>query len=93
MYSWDSAMALPPSAVRFLLLLSSLPYLFIYWPVVGHLGCFQALDIVNQAVINIFVRGFVWTYVFILLGKYLSVARLYGKYNFLFKKQLELFPK
>lgn len=32
-----------------------------------HLGCFQFLDVMNDAAVNICVQVFVWSYVFIYL--------------------------
>ena len=34
--------------------------LFIYSPMKGHLGCFQALVITNKVAINIHTHVFVW---------------------------------
>ena len=61
----------------------------------GHLGCFQFLAIMNNAVVNIDVRGIFLTYVFIFLG-YIPKSGMFGSYsnsNFLrkcktFSKQL-----
>lgn len=46
----------------------------------GHLGCLHFLAIVNNAVNNICVRDFVWTYIFISLGQLprSGIAGLYG---------------
>ena len=35
--------------------------LFIHLPTEEHLGCFQVLEIMNKAAVNIHVQVFVWT--------------------------------
>lgn len=39
----------------------------------GFWGCFQFGTLIHKAAMNILVKVFVWTYAFILLGKYLRV--------------------
>lgn len=46
----------------------------------GYLGCFYFLAIVSHAAMNIYVKGFVWTYLFIPLGSlpWSGIAGSYG---------------
>lgn len=52
------------------------PSLFLYSPVDGHLGHFQCLAIMNEAVMNILVQGFCGLMFSFLLNKYLRVEWL-----------------
>ena len=45
--------------------------LFIHLSVVGHLGCFHFLSVMNNAAMNIHVQVFVWTYISFLSGIYI----------------------
>lgn len=52
-------------------------------------GLFPGLDIMNKAAINTFVHVFLWTYVFVSLGKSLRAAGV----SLLSEKLPHLFPK
>ena len=43
--------------------------LFIHLLADGHLGCFLILTVMNNAAMSIYIRDFVWTCIFTLLGK------------------------
>ena len=64
--------------------------LFIHSPTKGHLGCFQALTVVNKAAINVHVQVFVWIVSFQLLWvSRCVIAGLYGKNKFGFVRDCQ----
>jgi hypothetical protein len=57
----------------------------IHWPIDGHLGYFQFLDIMKKTIVNICIQDFLWMYVFT-LGQISrnGIAGSYGKCMFHF---------
>ena len=69
--------------------------LFIHLWVVGHLGCFHLLAIVNNTARNIFEQHFLWTYIYIFLLHKAKSAVDWSCGNFLFNllRNCQCLPK